>query len=80
MAIIVNTPAHEHYVETRRGLGTGTLMAGLLIVLLIIAVLYFAGPLLRSVSTGTQINVPRQVDVNVNTPQNGGAAAAPQAQ
>jgi hypothetical protein len=51
---------------------------GLLLVLMIIALLYFLGPMLRSVTQAPQINVPKQVDVNVNTPQGGNIQGAPQ--
>ena len=80
MATIVNTPAatHEHYVEERPHTSSNTLLTGLLLVIVVIALLYFLGPLLRGVSSGASINVPKQVDVNVNTPQNGGGAPAQQ--
>ncbi len=76
MATIVNTPAatHDHYVEDRPASSTGPLMTALLVILVIIALLYFVSPILRGVSQGPSINVPKQVDVNVNTPQNGGGA------
>lgn len=87
MATIVNTPAatHEHYVEERPAAGTGMLLTGLLIVLLIIALLYYGLPLIRNYTAAPQINVPKQMDVNINTPQNGGgnpganSGSAPQA-
>lgn len=81
MATIVNTPAgtHEHYVESSPRSSNGTLLTALIVVLFIIALLYFVAPILRGVAQGPQINVPKQVDVNVNTPQNGGGAPAPQA-
>lgn len=73
MATIINTPAatHEHYVEDRPRSGSGALLSGLLVVLVIIALLYFLGPLVRGVTSAPSINVPKQVDVNVNTPQQG---------
>ncbi len=80
MATIVNTPAgtHEHYVESSTKSSTGPLLTALIVVLAIIALLYFLAPLLRNATQAPQINVPKQVDVNVNTPQNGTAPQAPQ--
>lgn len=62
MATIVNNPG-----ETRSS--SGTLLA--VIVALVLAVLLFVYglPYVRSYTGGTQINVPGQVDVNVNQPQ-----------
>lgn len=59
------TVVHEH---TRENNGSGALIG--LILLLVLAVLFilYGLPAIQSAST-PQINVPGQVDVNVNTPQ-----------
>lgn len=66
MAIIVNTPAHEHsHTESSSGMN----MLITVIVLLVLAFLffYYGLPIIRNAAS-PQINVPGQIDVNVNTP------------
>jgi hypothetical protein len=55
--------------QTSSGMGTGLVLGILVVILAIIAVVVFGGGnFLRmgGTSSGTSINVPKQVDVNVN--------------
>lgn len=64
MATIVNNPP----AEQPRSNGGGNFLLGIILIIVLVYVIFYYGlPYLRSgMSTGTQINVPKQVDVNVN--------------
>lgn len=63
MTTIVNTPA-----TTDGGSGSAALVTIVVLVLLAIALLYFGLPIL-SRNVGTTVQVPDQIDVNINAPQ-----------
>ena len=68
MTTIVNTPSQAP--ESNNSLVTTVVI---LLVIVLLAV-FFGGPLLRRVTTPTQVNIPSKVDVNVNS---GGQAPSP---
>jgi hypothetical protein len=77
MATIVNNPPPSPE-NSNNGLGT---LVALLSILLLGALFYIYGlPALRTATQGPQINVPDQIDVNVNTPQGDNAAPPPPSQ
>lgn len=68
MATVVNntptaTPA------TNGSNGTGFLLGIILLILFVGALLYYGLPALNRASSGPNINVPEQIDVNVNNGQ-----------
>ncbi len=66
MATIVNTPASGNSDSG----STGILLGVLLIVAMVLLFYFFGLPLIRGgYSSGTQVNVPEKVNVNVQTPQ-----------
>ena len=74
MTTIVNNPA-----PTNEGSNPTGLILGIVILLAILGLLYFYGlPAFRNASSGTQINVPDKVDVNINQGGNGGDTAPQQ--
>ena len=62
MATVVNQGADS-------GSGTGMIFGLLALILFIVALFYFIIPLLQGSTGGTQLNVPSQIDVNVQQPQ-----------
>lgn len=62
---------HEHHTSDSSG-GMGFLMGFIAIALFIYLLFAFGLPALRRGSASPQINVPEQVDVNVNQGQGGG--------
>lgn len=65
MATIVNNPP----AQTREsGNGMGFLVGVILLIVFVILAIYYGLPLLRGATTAPQVNVPGQVDVNVDTP------------
>jgi hypothetical protein len=65
MATIVNTtPAHED-----TGSGMGFLLGILLLIAFIVVFFFYGVPALTQSFRGPQVNVPGQIDVNVQTPQ-----------
>jgi hypothetical protein len=68
MATIVNTSNPSE----PSGNGNGIMnLAGIIILLLIVVLFFYYGlPALRSATSGPSVNVPDEVDVNVNTPTN----------
>lgn len=60
MATIINNP------ERRNSSGMGFLLGVIVFIIFLVLVLYYGLPALQNMG-GTQINVPKQVDVNVNT-------------
>ncbi len=70
MATIVNTTPSSDAGNNGNGLMN---LAGIIILLLIVVLFFYYGlPALRSATSGPTINVPREVDVNVNTPTTNG--------
>jgi len=63
MATVVNNPSSD------TSSGASTLFLGLILLLVVFLFFYFGLPLLRNAGSGTQINVPDQIDVNVNRGQ-----------
>ncbi len=63
------TVVHEHTRES--GSNTGTLVAVILLVLLAIAFFVYGLPYIGNAFQAPSVNVPGQVDVNVNTPNTG---------
>lgn len=55
---------HEHH-DTDRGNGAGFILGVLLLLVLAFLFLYYGLPAIRS-AAAPQVNVPGQVDVNVN--------------
>lgn len=68
MATIVNNPPAE---QPRDSGGSNSLLGVILIIIVIFLVFYYGLPYLQAGFSGggTQINVPKQVDVNVNQQQ-----------
>jgi hypothetical protein len=64
MATIVNTPASSE----GSGGGMGFLLGVILIVVLVAVLLYYGVPYLNRGSSGTSVNVPESIDVNVDQP------------
>jgi hypothetical protein len=64
MATIVNTPA-----PAQQDSGSGIILAVALVIIFILAALYFGGGMLRNTVTQptNQINVPDKINVDVNT-------------
>ena len=67
MATIVNTTSPA---ASDRSSSTGTLIGIVMLLLVVVLFFYYGLPALRSATSGPSINVPREVDVNVNTPEN----------
>ncbi len=65
MATIVNNPPSE-----RRGNGSGFLIGVILLIIFTVLFFYYGLPALQNVgnSGGTEVTIPDEVDVNVNTP------------
>lgn len=62
MATIVNNPPAE-----RQNNGSGLLVGVILFIVFIVLFFYYGLPAIQNTG-GSQINVPEQVDVNVNMP------------
>ncbi len=65
MATIVNTPGNTNTDSS----ATNTALILLFFVVVLFLLAYFGLPLLRRATSVPQVNIPDQVDVNVNTPQ-----------
>ncbi len=81
MAIVHEHAAHEHYHDyPERRSGNSSFLVGVIILIVLAFLLYYYGlPAIRSFGGGgTQVNIPDRINVNVQTPQNGGGAPAPQ--
>lgn len=65
MATIVNTPAQS---ESN---GTGFLLGIVLLIAFVLLFFFYGLPYLSNMIAGPQVNVPGQIDVNVQTPQQG---------
>lgn len=68
MATVVNNPQPAQQ-QPNNNSGSGFLIGIILIILVIILLFYFGLPYLNTGGGGTQVNVPEQVDVNVQQPQ-----------
>ena len=66
MATIVNTTPAQTDSSSN---GMGFLIGVMLLVLLVMVVLFYGLPYLRSSISVPQVNVPGQIDVNVNQPE-----------
>lgn len=61
-----STGTHHHHEGESRGVGSGIIVAVIFLVLLVV-LLFYGLPYLRGNSSSTpQVNVPDQVDLNVN--------------
>lgn len=76
MTTIVNTPAATTANHETTSGSMMNLIVGIFIVLLLAAFFLYVGlPIARNVGTATQapqVNVPDKINVDVNTPQQGG--------
>jgi hypothetical protein len=64
MAVIVNNPTPETKPEES---SSGVLIAVILIIIFVIALVYFGIPVLRSTTTNIpSLQIPSKIDVNVN--------------
>lgn len=70
MATIVNNPPANNAQPSENNSGLNWVFALILLIVFMFLVFYFGLPALRRVTTSNvpQINVPDQIDVNVNTP------------
>ncbi len=59
----------EHYHDTSRSSGMGTVLAVVLLLILAYFLFSFGIPALRSGWGAPQVNVPGKIDVNVNQPK-----------
>jgi hypothetical protein len=71
MATVVedaHSHGHEHVIERDRSDSSGmSFLIGIVLILLMAFLIFYYGlPALRS--TGTTVNVPKSIDVNVNQP------------
>lgn len=65
MALVTREPIiHEHY-NTDSASGTGFVVGVIILAIVAFLLFYYGLPILRS-STTPQINVPGQIDVNLN--------------
>lgn len=64
---------HEHTTTERpierNSNGIGFLIGAVFLLLALFLLFYYGLPALRSVGGGTQVNVPKQIDVNINQEQ-----------
>lgn len=67
MATVVNNPGN-----TDSSSGMGFLVGVLLLILFVLGLLYFGLPRLNQATQAPSVNVPEEVDVNVNTPNGAG--------
>lgn len=64
MATIINTPASTGESSS----GMGFLLGIVFLILFILALLYVGLPMLNRATSSPQVNVPDQIDVNINQP------------
>jgi len=74
MATIINNPGGTTDANNGTPAGMGFLLGIILLIVFLVFLFYYGIPALsRGIrSTAPQVNVPGKIDVNVNTPQNGG--------
>lgn len=72
MATVINNPPQS---SEPRNNGYGFLIGIILLIAVLILLFNYGLPALRGASGGTNVTVPEQVDVNVNTPDSGGNPA-----
>ena len=65
MTTIVNTPGNT----TDSGSGASSMLTVLVVLVVLALLVIFGLPILRRATAVPQVNVPDQIDVNVNTPQ-----------
>jgi hypothetical protein len=68
MTTVVNNPGGTDTANS----GMGFLMGIILLLAVLFLFFYFGLPAIRGATRAPQINVPGQIDVNVDTPANGG--------
>ncbi|KKT33213.1 hypothetical protein A2394_00515 [Candidatus Woesebacteria bacterium RIFOXYB1_FULL_42_36] len=71
MVTVVNNPPSQGNEEAGSGNGMWGFLGVLLVILAVIALLIFGLPVLRNLlrNSGTpQVNIPSEIDVNVNQP------------
>jgi len=61
-------PTHEHVYHENTNNNSGLIIAIVLLLVLAFLIFYYGLPMLRNAGTGSQINVPGKIDVNVNQP------------
>jgi hypothetical protein len=71
MVTVVNTPQSSDNQSN-----SGNLIAIILVILLTFAIFYWGGMFLKRLGTPTDVNIPSEIDVNVNAPE-GAPAPAP---
>lgn len=59
---------HEHATENQ-GSGIGFFLGMIVLAVLLLLFFYYGLPILRQSTQNPQINVPGQIDVNINQPQ-----------
>jgi len=67
MATIVNNPA-----PVNEGSGMGFFLGALVLIVFLVLLFIYGLPMLRNATQGPTINVPDQIDVNVNGGNGGG--------
>lgn len=62
---------HEHTTDSSNNSGMGFFMGMVLIVVVLLLIFYFGLPYLRNAASnsGSQINVPDKIDVNISQPK-----------
>ena len=70
MATVVNNPQPTQQPAQQSSNGNGFLVGIILLILFVIIIVFYGLPYLGSMGGGTDVNVPKQIDVNVQQPQN----------
>lgn len=70
MATIINNP--DAGSGSSSGGGAGILIGALVAIVIIALFFIYALPAIRNNKSGTTVNVPDKINVNVNQPQNNG--------
>lgn len=58
---------HEDVTHTQDSSGTNFLLGVILLIIALALFFYYGVPAIQNATSGPQINVPEQVDVNVNS-------------
>lgn len=73
MADTIRTTEHHHYQDGTRSSANSFLLGVILLAIVLFALFYWGGNLISGVTnTAPQVNIPREVDVNVNNKTNPG--------